>query len=30
MIRLKLIGAAPQKFEKLQKAVDDALVARGA
>ena len=30
MIKLKLIGAAPQKFEKLQKAVDDALAARGA
>jgi thiol-disulfide isomerase/thioredoxin len=30
MIRLKLIGAVPQKFEKLQKAVDEALVARGA
>ena len=30
MIRLKLLGAVPQKFEKLQKAVDDALVARGA
>jgi thiol-disulfide isomerase/thioredoxin len=30
MIRLKLIGAAPQKFEKLQKAVDEALAARGA
>jgi len=30
MIKLKLIGAAPQKFEKLQKAVDDALLARGA
>ena len=30
MIRLKLIGAVPQKFEKLQKAVDDALAARGA
>ena len=30
MIRLKLLGAAPQKFEKLQKAVDEALVARGA
>ena len=29
MIRLKLIGAAPQKFEKLQKAVDAALAARG-
>jgi thiol-disulfide isomerase/thioredoxin len=29
MITLKLIGAAPQKFEKLQKAVDDALAARG-
>ena len=28
MIRLKLIGAAPQKFEKLQKAVDEALAAR--
>jgi thiol-disulfide isomerase/thioredoxin len=30
MIRLKLLGATPQKFEKLQKAVDEALVARGA
>ena len=30
MIRLKLLGAAPQKFEKLQKAVDAALAARGA
>ena len=30
MIKLKLIGAVPQKFEKLQKAVDEALVARGA
>jgi thiol-disulfide isomerase/thioredoxin len=30
MIRLKLIGAVPQKFEKLQKAVDEAIVARGA
>jgi thiol-disulfide isomerase/thioredoxin len=30
MIRLKLIGAVPQKFEKLQKAVDEALVAKGA
>jgi thiol-disulfide isomerase/thioredoxin len=30
VIRLKLVGAAPQKFEKLQKAVDDALVAKGA
>src|SRR5688500_4926078 len=30
MIRLKLLGAVPQKFEKLQKAVDEALVARGA
>jgi thiol-disulfide isomerase/thioredoxin len=30
MIRLKLLGAAPQKFEKLQKAVDEALAARGA
>ena len=30
VIRLKLVGAAPQKFEKLQKAVDEALVARGA
>jgi thiol-disulfide isomerase/thioredoxin len=28
VIRLKLVGAAPQKFEKLQKAVDDALAAR--
>ena len=30
MIRLKILGAVPQKFEKLQKAVDEALVARGA
>ena len=30
MIRLKLLGAVPQKFEKLQKAVDEALAARGA
>lgn len=30
MIRLKLLGAVPQKFEKLQKAVDEALVAKGA
>ena len=30
MIRLKLLGAAPQKFEMLQKAVDEALAARGA
>ena len=29
-IKLKLVGAAPQKFEKLQKAVDEALAARGA
>ena len=29
-IKLKLIGAVPQKFEKLQKAVDEALAARGA
>ena len=28
VIRLKLIGAAPQKFEKLQQAVDEALAAR--
>jgi thiol-disulfide isomerase/thioredoxin len=30
LIKLKLLGAVPQKFEKLQKAVDEALVARGA
>jgi thiol-disulfide isomerase/thioredoxin len=30
MIRLKVLGAAPRKFEKLQKAVDEALAARGA
>ena len=30
MIRLKLLGAVPQKFEKLQKAVDEAIAARGA
>ena len=29
-IKLKLVGAVPQKFEKLQKAVDEALAARGA
>ena len=29
MIRLKLLGAVPQKFEKLQKAVDEALAAKG-
>jgi thiol-disulfide isomerase/thioredoxin len=29
-ITLKLVGAVPQKFEKLQKAVDEALAARGA
>jgi len=30
IIKLKLLGAVPQKFEKLQKAVDEALAARGA
>jgi peroxiredoxin len=30
MIKLKLIGAVPQKFEKLQQAVDEALGTRGA
>jgi thiol-disulfide isomerase/thioredoxin len=29
-ITLKLVGAVPQKFERLQKAVDEALAARGA
>jgi peroxiredoxin len=30
VIRLKLVGAVPQKFEKLQKAVDEALAAKAA
>lgn len=30
VIRLKMLGATPDKFERLQKAVDEALVARGA
>lgn len=30
VIRLKLVGAVPQKFEKLQKAVDEALASKPA
>lgn len=30
VIRLKMLGATPDKFERLQKAVDEALAARGA